>query len=100
VCTSAATKTAWTLQGLNFVRRITDLFLGLGKFPPESHGRKEIAEYVAQHRALKWEDEVQHLINSGEVSLADLQSVDMRPSMLARFEEQSGAHGINASTTN
>ena len=51
---------------------------------------KEIGDYIDQHRALKWEDEVRWLLDNGEVTAADLQSVQIRPSVLARFEEMSG----------
>lgn len=72
------------------VRSITDLFLGPREFPPESYRRKEIAEYVSQHRALKWEVEVQRLIDNCEATMADLKSANIRPSLFTRFEEQTG----------
>lgn len=79
------------------VRAIVDVFLGSGAGPAELRRGREIGEYVAQRRKLKWEDEVQQLINSGEVTVADLKSADIRPSIFARLQEQSGANGAEAS---
>ena len=69
------------------VRPIVDLFLGSGETLPESYQRKELAEYVDEHRTLKWEDEVRRLINSGEVTAAELRSMDIRPAIFDRFKE-------------
>jgi hypothetical protein len=77
-----------TKQG---VRPIADLFLGSGAFPPDLSRSKEIGEYVMQSRALKWEDEVQRLIDRGEVTLTELENVHMRSSNLEQFKEQLGA---------
>ncbi len=79
------------------VRAIVDVFLGSGTVPEELRRGREIGEYVAQSRALRWEDEVQQLINSGEVTLADLESANIRPSIFARFKKRSGANGTEAS---
>lgn len=40
-----------------------------------------------------------HLINSGEVTAADLKSADIRPSMLTRFKELGGTRVPVDSTT-
>ena len=77
---------------------ISDLFIGPGKFPLDAKRIRDIAEYVAENRALKWEDEARVLVNSGDVSLGDLQEMDIKPSMLARFAEQIGERLAAAST--
>ena len=87
------------LQTKGGVRPIIDLFLGSGESLPESNPRKELADYVAQHRALKWEDEVQRLINVGEVTAAELRSTDIRPALFARFKELTGAAPTEPSST-
>lgn len=74
-----------TKQG---VRPIADLFLGSAAFPPDFSRKKEIGEYVTQSRALKWEDDLQRLIDRGEVTLTELQGVHMRSSNLDEFKEQ------------
>lgn len=48
--------------------------------------------YIDQHHALKSEDEVRWLLDNGEVTAADLQSVQIRPSVPARFEEMRAFH--------
>jgi hypothetical protein len=68
---------------------ICDLFIGPQKFSKEMRVR-DINEYVIENRALKWEDEVQLLITSGDMSIADLKEMDIKPPMLARFVEQIG----------
>jgi hypothetical protein len=77
-----------TKQG---VRPIADLFLGSDAFPPDFSRKKEIGEYVTQSRALKWEDEVQCLIDRGEVTLTELEGVHMRSSILEQLKAQLGA---------
>lgn len=79
---------------------ISDLFIGPGKFPVEAQRMRDIAEYVAQNRALRWEDEVQRLINSGDVNTAALKEMDIKPPMLARFAEHIGRGLTEPSTTN
>lgn len=71
-------------------RQITDLFLGQGGLPEGVERPKDIAEYVEQHRSLKWEDEVRLLLDRHEISTADLQSQSIRPPMLTRFTELVG----------
>lgn len=78
---------------------ISDLFIGPGKFPVEAKRIRDIAEYVTENRALKWEDEVQVLINSGDASMADLKEMDIKPATLARFAEQISRRLATASTT-
>jgi hypothetical protein len=78
---------------------ISDLFIGPRKFPEDAKRMRDIAEYVTQNRALKWEDEVQALINSGDVSTTDLKTMDIKPPMLARFAEQISDRIAAASTT-
>jgi hypothetical protein len=81
------------------VRSIADLFMGPRTYPPEARRMKDIAEYVDQHRALRWEDEAQRLLNTGELTIDELKSADIRPSMFARFCEQTGLLTTESSTT-
>jgi len=74
------------------VRAIVDVFLGSGSVSEELRRGREIGEYVAQRRALKREDEVQQIINSGEITVVDLEAANIRPSIFARFKERSGAN--------
>lgn len=79
------------------VQAIVDLFLGSGSVSAELHRGREIGEYVSQCRALKWEDQVQQLIDCGEITAADLESAKIRPSIFARFKERSGVSQTEAS---
>jgi hypothetical protein len=77
---------------------ISDLFIGPGKFPVKAKRMRDIAEYVTQNRALKWEDEVQARINSGDVNTTDLKAMDIEPPMLARFAKQISDREYEVST--
>lgn len=67
---------------------ICDLFIGPRIFPASAERMKDIAKHVDENRAMKWEIEVQRLIDSGEMRLSDLKKTDLKSSMLARFAEQ------------
>jgi hypothetical protein len=77
---------------------ISDLFIGSVKFPVETKRIRDIAQYVTQNRVLKWEDEAQALINSGDLNATDLKAMDIKPPMLARFAEQISDRAAAAST--
>lgn len=69
-------------------RAVSDLFLGQGGLAEGVERPKDIAEYVEQHRSLKWEEQVRLLLDRREITTADLQSQSIRPPMLARFTER------------
>lgn len=86
------------LPSQNGILTVSDLFIGPGIFPAEAARIRDIAEYVSQHRVLKWEDQVQLLLSAGEITTSNLSDMAIKPPMLAQFARQIGQHLKQTST--
>lgn len=50
--------------------RVGDLFAPQGAFPPAAAKFGEVQDFVYTHRSVRWEDELAHLLDSRQVTLA------------------------------
>lgn len=67
---------------------VSDLFLGPTNLP-DAEKIQDIAEYVTQNRALRWEEQLRQSLSCGELTMDELENLARGgPSMVTRHAEQ------------